>query len=48
MSETETERGDIAARTREDKLRALVRKDIHPRVTELAERGLERLQDESS
>lgn len=35
-------------RTREEKLRALVRKDVHPRVTELAERALERRQDGSS
>jgi hypothetical protein len=32
-------------RTREEKLRALVRKDIHPNITELAEEALRRRQE---
>lgn len=36
------------SRTREEKLRAIIRKDVHPRVTELAERALERRQEGSS
>lgn len=45
---SQTEESNEFERTREEKLRALVRKDVNPRVTELAERALERIQEGSS
>lgn len=39
---------DQPGRTREEKLRALVRKDIDPEITALAKACLERIQEESS
>lgn len=33
-------------RSREERLKALVRKDVHPRITELAKRALRRVQED--
>ncbi|WP_171908132.1 hypothetical protein [Natrialba sp. SSL1] len=44
-----TEAEDIdTSRTREEKLKALVRKDIDPNITEMARRALKRRQEASS
>jgi len=36
------------SRSREEKLKALVRKDIHPRITSAAKRALQLRQEDSS
>ena len=44
-----TESEDVdTSRTREEKLKALIRKDIDPKVTRMARRALERRQEGSS
>ena len=44
-----TESEDVdTSRTREEKLKALVRKDIDPEITRMARRALERRQEGSS
>ncbi|WP_436344467.1 hypothetical protein [Natronorubrum sp. FCH18a] len=44
-----TESQDIdTSRSREEKLKALVRKDINPEITAMARRALERRQEGSS
>ena len=44
-----TEPDDVdTSRTREEKLKALVRKDIDPEITAMARRALERRQEGSS
>lgn len=48
-SENENENDSInLSRGREEKLKALVRKDIHPQITTMARRALERRQEGSS
>lgn len=44
----DTETDIDTGRTREEKLRALVRKDIHPEITAMAEKALRRRQEGSS
>lgn len=50
MSETNNpdDSGIDTDRTREEKLKALVRKDINPRITSMAETALRRRQEEGS
>ena len=45
---TDTDTDVDTERTREEKLKALVRKDINPTVTAIAEEALRRRQEESS
>ncbi|MDQ2052919.1 hypothetical protein RBH26_20980 [Natronolimnohabitans sp. A-GB9] len=47
MSETQEQDIDTT-RTREEKLKALVRKDIDPEITAMARRALKRRQEGSS